>query len=196
MPRGRKRPAWAPIKRNFLYTQGYPGARLLSTEVEARQIDVPLIVKAQDIADLQKVKEDLADWLITEQECELIFDDEPDRTYLALIDGSFDAEELVNRGKGVVTFICTMPYKLGPTQTVEFQADERGLSTNIQNKGSVKSNPIIEIKVAKPSTFLDVWFEAEKLKERNYFRIGWHLEWIRYPLKETSVLCGMKCLQL
>lgn len=174
MPRGRKRPAWAPIKRNFLYTQGYPGARLLSTEVEARQIDVPLIIKAENIADLQKIKEDLANWLVTEQECELIFDDEPDRTYLALIDGSFDAEELVNRGKGVVTFICPMPYKLGPTRTVDFQTGASGLTANVQNKGSVESNPIIEVEVTKPSTFLDVW------NGTNYFRIG-------YPLKADQV---------
>ncbi|WP_179864255.1 distal tail protein Dit, partial [Bacillus cereus] len=69
---------------------------------------------------------------------ELIFDDELDRTYLALIDGSIDLEELVNRGKGVITFVCPMPYKLGPTKTVEFQANERGLAANVQNEGSVE----------------------------------------------------------
>ncbi|MEB9608186.1 phage tail family protein, partial [Bacillus cereus] len=49
MPIGRKRPAWAPIKRNFLNIPGSPGAKLLNTEIEARQIDVPLIVKAENI---------------------------------------------------------------------------------------------------------------------------------------------------
>lgn len=56
MPVGRKRPAWAPIKRNFLTTPGKPGAILLDTEVEVRQIDVPLIVRAKNIADLQKLR--------------------------------------------------------------------------------------------------------------------------------------------
>ncbi|MGN4759884.1 distal tail protein Dit [Bacillus cereus group sp. MYBK227-2] len=186
MPRGRKRPAWAPVKRNFLNTPGYPGARLLNTEVEARQIDVPLIVKAQNIADLQKVKEDLADWLITEQECELIFDDEPDRTYLAIVDGSFDAEELVNRGKGVVTFICAMPYKLGPNKTVDFQSSERGLTANVQNKGTVHSNPIIEIDITKPNTFLDVWFGGGSLSDRDYFRIGMPLKTVEKPVERNQ----------
>ncbi|HGO9433286.1 TPA: distal tail protein Dit [Bacillus cereus] len=186
MPRGRKRPAWAPVKRNFLNIPGYPGARLLNTEVEARQIDVPLIVKAQNIADLQKVKEDLADWLITEQECELIFDDEPDRTYLATVDGSFDAEELVNRGKGVVTFICGMPYKLGPNKTVEFQSSERGLTANVQNKGTVSSNPIIEIDITKPNTFLDVWFGGVSLSDRDYFRIGMPLKTVEKPVERNQ----------
>ncbi|MEQ3562544.1 distal tail protein Dit [Bacillus thuringiensis] len=50
----------------------------------------------------KKVKEDLADWLYTEQPAELVFDDELDRTYLALIDGSVDLDEIVNRGKGLL----------------------------------------------------------------------------------------------
>ena len=46
-----------------------------------------------------------------------------DRTYLALIDGSFDAEELVNRGKGIITFICAMPYKLGPNRKIDLKLE-------------------------------------------------------------------------
>ncbi|WP_142320705.1 distal tail protein Dit, partial [Bacillus cereus] len=145
-------------------------AFFMNTETQERRIDVPIVITAKkDMADLQKIKEDLAEWLYTEQPTELIFDDELDRTYLALIDGSIDLEELVNRGKGVITFICPMPYKLGPAKTVEFQANERGLAANVQNKGSVESNPIIEVEVKNPSTFLDVW------NGNNYFRIGWPL---------------------
>ncbi len=172
---GRKRPSWAPVKRNLVRTPHRPGAFFTNTETQERRIDVPIAIKAKkDMADLQKIKEDLAEWLYTEQPTELIFDDELDRTYLALIDGSIDLDELVNRGKGIITFVCPMPYKLGPTQTVEFQADERGLTANVQNKGSVESNPIIEVEVTKPSTFLDVW------NGTNYFRIG-------YPLKADQV---------
>lgn len=46
-----------------------------------------------------------------------------------------------------------MPYKLGPTKTVEFEMDGRGLIANVQNKGTVHSNPIIEIEITKPNTF-------------------------------------------
>ena len=153
----------------------------MHTETQERRIDVPIAIKAKkDMADLQKIKEDLAEWLYTEQPTELIFDDELDRTYLALIDGSMDLEELVNRGKGVITFVCPMPYKLGPTKTVEFQANERGLVANVQNKGSVESNPIIEIEVTKPSTFLDVW------NGDHYFRIGWPLRMDQVPVERNQ----------
>ena len=46
-----------------------------------------------------------------------------------------------------------MPYKLGPTRTVEFQTGALGLMANVQNKGTVHSNPIIEIDITKPNNF-------------------------------------------
>lgn len=172
--KGWKRPTWAPLKRNFLSTPGYPGARLLNTQTEMRVLSIPVGIIVPDDADLEMLKEEIASWLITDQPVELIFDVEPNRTYLAVVDDSFDLDEFVTLGIGTLTFICPMPYKLGPTQTVDFQIGASGLIANVQNKGSVESNPIIEVEVTKPSTFLDVW------NGTNYFRIG-------YPLKADQV---------
>ncbi|QCQ57801.1 distal tail protein [Bacillus phage vB_BtS_B83] len=186
MPIGRKRPAWAPIKRNFLNIPGSPGAKLLNTEIEARRIDVPLIVKGADIGDLQKVKEDLADWLVTKQECELIFDDEPDRTYLAVVDGSFDPEELVNRGKGIVTFVATMPYKLGKVNKHKFVREEATeLTSYFENTGTEETPPLIEINVKQPATFLDVFF-GEYPENRDYFRLGHPLTIMQKPAQQRE----------
>ncbi|MGG0446717.1 distal tail protein Dit [Bacillus mycoides] len=180
---GRKRPSWAPIKRNLVRVPHCPGAFFIHTETEERRIDVPLVIKAKkDIAELQKIKEDLANWLYTEQPAELIFDDELDRTYLAFIDGSLDLDELVNRGKGVITFVCPMPYKLGKVQTQTFTQNwSTEITSNFTNKGSVETPALIEMIAKKPSTFLDVWF-GEYPHNRDYFRIG-------YPLtvEETTV---------
>ncbi|SME08245.1 Phage tail protein [Bacillus mobilis] len=180
---GRKRPSWAPVKRRLVRVPHRAGALLLHTETEERRIDVPLVIKAKkDMADLQKLKEDLADWLYTEQPAELIFDDELDRTYLALIDGSVDLDEIVNRGRGVITFVCPMPYKLGKINTHKFTQEWSTETTSyFTNKGSVEAPALIEMTVKKPSTFLDVWF-GEYPHNRDYFRIG-------YPLtvEETTV---------
>ncbi|ARW58399.1 tail fibers protein [Bacillus phage Tavor_SA] len=180
---GRKRPSWAPVKRRLVRVPHRAGALLLNTETEERRIDVPLVIKAKkDMADLQKLKEDLADWLYTEQPAELIFDDELDRTYLALIDGSVDLDEIVNRGRGVITFVCPMPYKLGKINTHKFTQEWSTETTSyFTNKGSVEAPALIEMTVKKPSTFLDVWF-GEYPHNRDYFRIG-------YPLtvEETTV---------
>lgn len=174
LEKGWKSPTWAPLKRNLLSVPGYPGARLLNTQTEMRSLSIPVGIIVPDGSDLETLKEEIADWLITEQPVELIFDVTPDRTYLAVIDEEFDPEEFVTLGKGTLKFICPMPYKLGPTRTVGFQMDGRGLIANVQNKGSVESNPILEIEVTKPSTFLDIW------NGMNYFRIG-------YPLKADQV---------
>ncbi|WP_074596282.1 distal tail protein Dit [Bacillus cereus] len=172
--KGWKRPAWAPLKRKFLSVPGYPGARLLTTETEMRVLPVPVGIIVPDGSDLETLKEEIGEWLITEKPVELVFDVTPDRTYLAVIDEDFDPEDFITLGKGTLNFVCPMPYKLGPTKTLEFEMDGRGLIANVQNKGSVESNPIIEVEVTKPSTFLDVW------NGTNYFRIG-------YPLKADQV---------
>ncbi|MCA1002757.1 phage tail family protein [Bacillus thuringiensis] len=177
---GKKRPAWAPLERTFLEVPHYPGGRLIRTQTKMRKIIVPVALFYESMEEAEKLKEEIADWLITDQPQELIFDDEKDRTYLAVIDESFDPQQLVNLGEGVLTFICEMPYKLGPTRTVEFQANERGLVANIQNKGSLESNPIIEIEVTKPATFLDVW------NGDNYFRIGWPLRMDQVPVERNQ----------
>ncbi|MGW6145900.1 distal tail protein Dit [Bacillus mycoides] len=173
--RGWNSPTWAPLKRNLLKVPGYPGARLLSTDTEPRFLPVSVGIIVPNGANLETLKEEIADWLITEKPAELIFDVMPDRTYLAVIDENFDIDKFVDIGKGTLKFICPMPYKLGKVQTQTFTQNwSTEITSNFTNKGSVEAPPIIEMIVKKPSTFLDVWFGKYPL-ERNYFRIGYPL---------------------
>ncbi|MFP3415195.1 phage tail family protein [Bacillus sp. SIMBA_074] len=173
--KGWKRPTWAPLKRNLLSVPGYPGARLLNTQTEIRVLSIPVGIIVPDGGDLELLKEEIANWLITEQSTELTFDVEPNRTYLAVVDDSFDPDEFVTLGQGVIKFICPMPYKLGKTNTHTFTQNwSTEITSNFTNEGSVEAPPIIEMVVKKPSTFLDVWFGKYPL-ERNYFRIGYPL---------------------
>ncbi|MED1287296.1 distal tail protein Dit [Bacillus mycoides] len=165
--KGWKRPTWAPLKRNFLSVPGYPGARLLNTQTDIRVLSIPVGIIVPDGGDLELLKEEIADWLITEQPVELIFDVEPNRTYLAVVDEGFDPDEFVTLGKGILKFICPMPYKLGPVQKKTLAIANGDLKTSFLNKGSVESNPIIDIKVGAQSPYLDVWNDDE------YFRIGY-----------------------
>lgn len=179
---GKKRPAWAPLERTFLEVPYYPGGRLIRTQTKMRKIIVPISLLYDSMDEAEKLKEEIADWLITEQPQELIFDDEKDRTYLAVVDEAFDPEQLVNLGEGVLTFVCPMPYKLGKTNTHKFTQEWSTETTSyFTNKGSVEAPALIEMNVKKPSTFLDVWF-GEYPHNRDYFRIG-------YPLtvEETTV---------
>ncbi|MDM5235462.1 phage tail family protein [Bacillus cereus] len=166
--KGWKRPTWAPLKRNLLSVPGYPGARLLNTQTEIRVLSIPVGIIAPDGSDLEILKEEIADWLITEQPAELIFDVEPNRTYLAIVDDSFDPDEFVTLGIGTLKFICPMPYKLGPVQKKMMAIDKYGdLKVEFRNVGSVDSNPVIDITVGAMSPFLDVW------NGDDYFRLGY-----------------------
>jgi predicted phage tail component-like protein len=151
--RGRKRPPWAPIQRNILTIPGLPGGHLLNTEVGPRPLEVPVLIKADSFSNLQKLKEDLAAWLVTDTPQELIFDDEPDRVYYAVVDGSLDLEELVNCGKGTIKFICPDPYKYSASEKyVKF--NNSAASFNVG--GTVETEPVITVEVAQATTFLAV----------------------------------------
>ncbi|CAH2462761.1 MULTISPECIES: distal tail protein Dit [Bacillus cereus group] len=165
--KGWKRPTWAPLKRNFLSVPGYPGARLLNTQTDIRVLSIPVGIIVPDESNLETLKEEVADWLITEQPVELIFDVEPNRTYLAVVDEGFDPDEFVTLGKGTLKFICPMPYKLGAAQEKTMAIENGDLKAEFRNNGSVESYPIIDITVGAMSPFLDVWNGDE------YFRIGY-----------------------
>ncbi|WP_144502200.1 distal tail protein Dit [Bacillus thuringiensis] len=185
---GKKRPAWAPLDRMFLEVPHYPGGRLLRTQTKMRKILVPIALLYDSAEEAEKLKEEIADWLVTDQPCELIFDDEKDRMFLAVVDETLDLDQLVDLGEGTLTFICPMPYKLGKKQTVDFKKDVSGLVANVQNKGTVHSNPIIEIDITKPNTFLDVWFGETSLNDRDYFRIGMPLKTVEKPVERNQRL--------
>src|SRR5690606_15095313 len=125
------------------------GAHLSITQAQVREITVPVFIKADDISDLQKIKEDLADWLIHDEPKELIFKDEPDRTYFAVVDGSLDLDELVRWGEGVITFICPDPYKYGPEKVYQTDQD----TFIIENEGTAPTKPIFELTAKEPVTF-------------------------------------------
>ncbi|WP_324628435.1 distal tail protein Dit [Bacillus paranthracis] len=185
--RGWKRPIWAPLRRNFLSVPSYPGARLLNTQTEMRVFSVPVGIIAPSGVDMKILSEDIASWLITDQPKELIFDTEPDRTYLAVVDES-SMLMFVEIGQGNLKFICPMPYKLGKTNTHKFTQEWSTETTSyFTNKGSVEAPALIEMTVKKPSTFLDVWF-GEYPYNRDYFRIGYPLKTEQLPVERNQRL--------
>src|SRR5690606_26197193 len=126
-----------------------PGAHLSHTDLQARVITVPVLVKAENISDLQKTKEDMAEWLVHDEPKELIFKDEPDRVYYAVVDGELELDEIFSTGRGEITFICPDPYKYGPEKTVETTSD----TFIVENSGTAEAEPIIELTATEKATF-------------------------------------------
>ncbi|MGP4038327.1 distal tail protein Dit [Gracilibacillus sp. D59] len=140
---------FAPVTRNLLTVAGKIGAYLESTETQVRIIEQPVFFQGIDDEELKRLEEDIAGWLLTDKPVPLVFDDEPNRTYFAVVDGSLDVEELLHVGQGTITFICPDPYKYGPEKPYTFPSDYVSLT----NKGTAKSQPIFELEVLAPITF-------------------------------------------
>jgi predicted phage tail component-like protein len=133
---GSNRTPWAPVVRILQEVPNRPGAYLKKKRnVSPRHLPIPVAFKASNKGELQSLKENFASWLIHDEAKPLVFDDEPDRTYYAVVDGSFDLNEFVNLGQGVIPFICPDPYKYGSEKTVN--------GTTVTNNGTVETNPII-----------------------------------------------------
>ncbi len=150
----KKRPAYPPITRNLLKIPSRLGEVPQSTTIEAKVLQVDISIMGSDMGDLQKVKEDLAAWLVTKDPEELIFDDEPDRIYYAYVSEGFDPEEIATIGKGTITFICPDSQKIGINErVVPFNSDG---SVTTQISGTAEAFPILRATFNQQSTFFNV----------------------------------------
>ncbi|MEH7223849.1 distal tail protein Dit [Bacillus sp. JJ1566] len=147
----RKRSYWAPVRRNLIFIPGRAGALLNDSTTEVRIEEVTIEISADDPSNYLNLTEDLAAWLITENVEELIFDDEQNRTYYAVVDGGINnLQEIVTRGYGTLRFICPDSYKYG----LEKKVTLIGESVNVE--GTAETEPIITCKVKQDTTFVAV----------------------------------------
>lgn len=175
---GRKRPPWTNLTRNILKIPGNSGGYLESTDEDPRLILVPILIKSSNLANLQKIKEELAEWLVTDDPEELIFDDEPDRSYFAVVEGNLDLEELVNVGHGVITFLCPDPYKYGPLKMALLPAE----TVSIENQGTADTYPLFRAKVKQPIVHLDF------VSDQGYMRIGEPVSVQETPFEREQII--------
>ncbi|UYL94202.1 distal tail protein [Geobacillus phage vB_GthS_PT9.1] len=178
MLRGRKRSAWAPRSLNLLTVPRKPGAYLQGVETSVREIEVPIGLVAESIGDLQKMKEDLAAWLVTDEPKELIFEDEPDRIYYAIVDETLDLEEIVRIGQGTIRFVCPDPYKYGFEKEASFPSDV----VSLNYEGTAPGDPVFELEVVEPVTFAMIQNQDEE-----YMMIGRPAE-VTTPIVNTKTL--------
>ncbi|MEH7236750.1 distal tail protein Dit [Bacillus sp. JJ1562] len=149
--RGVERPTWAPIEHEIIEIPGRPGGYISGKKIKVRVINVPIEVRGLNSSNLQSLKEELAAWLITDEPKKLIFNDEPNRIYYAEVTEELDLDEILWKGKGVITFLCPDPYKYGEEQTVTGTGP-----LIVENEGTAESYPVITCKLKKDTTFVAV----------------------------------------
>lgn len=147
---GRYKPPFAPIQRDLIYVPGMDGAYLGNTSLRPLYINQPVGFVVKNDEHALQLKDELADWLMTNEPVPLQFDDEPGRTYYAVVQNTIeDFERFVNLRQGTIQFLCLDPYSYGEEQTIEFQSD----SVMVENKGTAETEPIFELTAKEPTTF-------------------------------------------
>lgn len=175
----RKRSYWAPRNHRALKIPGLPGAHFIDTEIGVRVHPLQILIEADSPQDLLIKAEDVAEFLYSDVPASLVFDDEPLRSYYAIVDGALDAQELGTVGFVNVDFVCFDPYKYGETVAFPFVD---GLAF-LNNRGTTKASPIIEASVLEDITYLDVF------NDEGYMRIGKPVELDATPfIKNQRVL--------
>jgi|SRR5690625_232990 len=139
----RVRRYWAP--RELVLTENRRvGSRLRHIKTGVRVEEVHVEISDTADMDIKKTAEDFAEWLLSDTEKELVFDDEIDRSYYAIVDGGFDAEEIVRVGYGVIRFVCPDPYKSGRTRLLNLSATAETFVISGQIKASWTSRTVFE----------------------------------------------------
>ncbi|MCK1982236.1 MULTISPECIES: distal tail protein Dit [Peribacillus] len=137
---GNNREPWAPIERQYQDVPGRAGVYMRNKRVvKQRNINVPVLIHDLD-TDYNELKEELAEWLIHDEPKPLVFDDEPNRIYYAVVDGAFNPEDIVTFGKGTIPFVCPNPYKYGYEESIILG------NYPIRNEGTVEASPIFSVK--------------------------------------------------
>jgi predicted phage tail component-like protein len=114
----KKRPFFASVTRNLLRLPNMPGAYNQAESVDVLVIEVLVSILEESATSLREREDEINGWLLTKEPVALVFDDAPNKTYYAFINGSLIFDEMNGFADGgTITFICPDPYKYGSEQS-------------------------------------------------------------------------------
>lgn len=119
---------------------GKIGERLIKNDLGTGIIEVDITIEGYG----KKFRNDvrtIASILYTEEEKRLIFSDEPDKFYKAILSGDTRLTEIISLGEGTLSFLCPNPLAYSVNPTIEENIHNREL----ENKGTYKTRGVIEV---------------------------------------------------
>ncbi|MDP4549858.1 phage tail family protein [Alkalihalobacillus macyae] len=148
-----KRPFSAPISPKLLTVPKRKGAIDNGTEADVLQFEVRIFVLEEDKETFDSQIDSINEWLIHEDLKELIFDDRPNRKYMARLIGETDIEDdILNYGEATLTFLVPDGQSYEDEQSVTIPPE--GL--NFWYEGNEDTNPIFDIEFTQDSTFFTI----------------------------------------
>lgn len=115
-----------------------------------REITITYTVVGSSLTNLRDKINTLSERLDLDEVAPLVFSDEPDKTYFAIMVRASDEDEIKTYGFGSFTFLCPDPYKYGPEMTANLNS-ETGSIINVA--GTAPTKPVITLTAKAPTTF-------------------------------------------
>src|SRR5690606_35710654 len=113
-----KRKLHAPVKPRLVSVPQKPGAyNYGKPEIGHLVFEVSVLFTAQDNKSFHDLRRDIIAWLYRDKEVELVFDEEPDKYYMAQYSEESDIDRLGTSGSTTLYFISSDPYAFGETKT-------------------------------------------------------------------------------
>jgi predicted phage tail component-like protein len=168
-----------PLSDKTITIPNRPGGYFFGNEQGVRLFKVDFTVSTHSVDDLWTKIHELNSWLQSDEEEELIFDQEPYISYFAVVVGTTDLESIGSSGMFSVTFLCPDPFGYGPeVDTPLWTTSPKTLNVG----GAQQTYPVIKATFTAPSTFLAVATKEE------FIHIG------RSPIDTTVVPVNAKVI--
>lgn len=140
---------------------GMVGAHAGRKSRNVREITIKFTIVGNSLTNLRDKINLLSERLDLDEVAPLVFSDEPDKTYYAIMVNASDDDEIKTYGFGTLVFLCPDPYKYGPEMTATLNTD---VGSIINVAGTAPTKPVIELTATAQSTFAMV---ANDLGEYN-----------------------------
>jgi predicted phage tail component-like protein len=152
----------------YLQVPNRDGSYLFNRGLLDRTIKVDCSIFATSMTQLRLLVRDISAWLFTQQRAQLIFDDEPDKYYMAKYEGAIGLNQITTDGEFSLIFRCEPhAYSLTP-KTQNFVSD----AISITNAGTAPTFPKFTVTFTAPATEFKLWFGNYYVRVVRNFVIG------------------------
>lgn len=149
---------------------GMDGEYFVRAKTGSRPVGLTIQIIEKDKSVLRQRVDQLAEVLLTEKTAPLVFGDEPNMTYWAVVTDDTPLEELRVLGKATIKFIVPKGYKYGVEQT-NIPLTLNG--TTVENYvGTAPANPVFTVDFVASATYFEVIKGDEKVRANYSFPAG------------------------
>ncbi|GAA0360928.1 distal tail protein Dit [Bacillus horti] len=138
------RPVLPPIQAKTMVIPERHGSLYFGYQYDPLELHVELALVADQLLTFQTARRKVGAWLSPEEGLrELIFDDEADKKYYAVLKDTTELEQLLTVGRGELVFLVPDPFAYAVEDDI-FTFSEQGLY-DFERRGTETSFPLIEV---------------------------------------------------